>query len=194
MTGAYDPIELPGALQVSTPRAVSEEDIARYQTITFNRPFSFFYCCSFGGDGWREGHGQGYGQGPGPFRAVEMIYFILHDQRYLKLTSTQFRSSKVWEIDSRRKWRRRPVFPSFVWNWLSSHVSHARSLGLATSSSLLLLPPSLPQFPPKRRSGSLVGRGSVSCACRLALEVVKDEAGRLILTISTSHSSELFPN
>ena len=30
MTGAYDPIELPGALQVSTPRAVSEEDIARY--------------------------------------------------------------------------------------------------------------------------------------------------------------------
>jgi len=29
VTGAYDPIELPGALQVSTPRAVSEEDIAR---------------------------------------------------------------------------------------------------------------------------------------------------------------------
>ena len=138
--------------------------------------------------------GRGMARGLVLLRAVEMIYFILHDQRYLKLTSTQFRSSKVWEIDSRRKWRRRPVFPSFVWNWLSSHVSHARSLGLATSSSLLLLPPSLPQFPPKRRSGSLVGRGSVSCACRLALEVVKDEAGRLILTISTSPSSELFPN
>lgn len=43
MTGAYDPIELPGALQVSTPRAVSEEDIARYQTIIFNRPFSFVF-------------------------------------------------------------------------------------------------------------------------------------------------------
>ena len=30
VSGAYDPIEIPGALQVSTPRAVSEEDIARY--------------------------------------------------------------------------------------------------------------------------------------------------------------------
>lgn len=29
VSGAYDPIEIPGALQVSTPRAVSEEDIAR---------------------------------------------------------------------------------------------------------------------------------------------------------------------